>query len=123
MAPRTIAALALRPTGNKQGGWFYLSLSTGRKMNRLHVTKLPMPDHVIERIHRMARRNKSGIEFRDQHNNVIPDDDYNSDNDSDYSPSDSDLADSENRNSTSSLLSVDNGNDDLTNENEIDKAL
>ena len=26
MAPRTIGALALRPTGNKQGGWFYLSI-------------------------------------------------------------------------------------------------
>ena len=51
MAPRTIAVLALRPTGNKQGGWFYLSLSTGRKINRLHVTKVPMPDHVINRIH------------------------------------------------------------------------
>ena len=63
MAPRTIGALALRPTGNEQGGWFYLSLSTGRKINRLHATELPMPNLVVDRIHQMARRNKSGLEF------------------------------------------------------------
>ena len=66
MAPRTIGALALRPTGNEQGGWLYLSISTGRKINRLHATELPMPDHVIDAVHQMARRNKPSIKFRDQ---------------------------------------------------------
>ena len=51
MALRTIGALALRPTGNEQGGWFYLSISTGRKIKRLHATKLPMPDHAIDAVH------------------------------------------------------------------------
>ena len=73
MAPRTIGAIALRPTGNEQGGWFYLSLSTGRKINRLHASELPMPEHVIDQVHRMARRNKSGIEFRNRINNLMED--------------------------------------------------
>lgn len=34
MAPRTIGALALRPTGNAQGNFYFFSLSTGRIINR-----------------------------------------------------------------------------------------
>ena len=121
MAPRTIAALALRPTGNKQGGWFYLSLSTGRKINRLHATVLPMPDHVIDRVHRMARRNKSGITFRNRNNDIIPDDnDNNSDNDSDYEPTETNSIDSNNNSSSSLLSSNDDNDDNAYNVNEVD---
>ena len=34
MATRTIGALALRPNGNLQGGHLFLSLSTGRVIDR-----------------------------------------------------------------------------------------
>eukprot|EP00957_Ditylum_brightwellii_P136668 10422235-Ditylum_brightwellii.AAC.3 len=34
MAPRTVGAIALRPTGNLQGGYFFFSLSSGRRINR-----------------------------------------------------------------------------------------
>jgi hypothetical protein len=55
MTPRTIGALALRPTGNAQGTWYFLSLSTGRRLKRNHATKLPMPHEVVNCVHRMAR--------------------------------------------------------------------
>ena len=41
--PHTIGALALRPTGNVQGGYFFFSLTTGKVINRMHWTTIPMP--------------------------------------------------------------------------------
>jgi hypothetical protein len=55
MTPRTIGALALRPTGNAQGTWYFMSLSMGHVLKRNHATKLPMPHEVIDSMHRMAR--------------------------------------------------------------------
>jgi hypothetical protein len=46
----------MRPTRNAQGNYYFLSLSTGRIINRAHITKLPMPDDVIKRVHVLARR-------------------------------------------------------------------
>ena len=54
MNPRTVGALALHPTGNAQGSFYFMSLSTGRVLNRLCGTVLPMPDDVIDGVHRMA---------------------------------------------------------------------
>jgi hypothetical protein len=34
MATRTVGAIALRPTGNAQGNWYFMSLLTGRILNR-----------------------------------------------------------------------------------------
>ena len=51
---RTVGAIALRPTGNQQGGYFFMSLHTGRIINRLHATKLPMPS-VITRVEQLAK--------------------------------------------------------------------
>jgi hypothetical protein len=67
MAPRTTGALAVRPTGNAQGNYYFFSLSTGRIINRAHATKLPMPDDVIERVHALAHRQKAnpGLVFLD----------------------------------------------------------
>ena len=52
---RTVGAIALRPTGNQQGGYFFMSLHTGRIINRLHTTKLPMPSEVIIRVEQLAK--------------------------------------------------------------------
>ena len=52
---RTVGAIALRPTGNQQGGYFFMSLHTGRVINRLHTTKLPMPAEVIIRVEQLAK--------------------------------------------------------------------
>ena len=51
----TVGAIALRPTGNQQGGYFFMSLHTGRIINRLHATKLPMPAEVITRVDQLAK--------------------------------------------------------------------
>ena len=52
---RTVGVIALRPTGNQQGGYFFMSLHTGRIINRLHATKLPMPAEVITRVDQLAK--------------------------------------------------------------------
>ncbi len=54
MAARAIGALALRPTGNLQGGHYFFSLMTGKRLHRTHWTELPMPAEVKDRIHALA---------------------------------------------------------------------
>ena len=61
MAPCTIGAIPLRPTGNEQGGWYYLSLNTGRGINCLHATELPMPKDVVSCIHQLAHSHPKGL--------------------------------------------------------------
>ena len=70
---RTVGAIALRPTGNAQGGYFYLSLKTGRRLNRGFCTPLPMPAEVIDRIHAIAKTAPEDLIFRDRNNNPLPD--------------------------------------------------
>ena len=41
MAPRMIGALALRPTGNALGSFYFFSLSTGRVITRNRATPSP----------------------------------------------------------------------------------
>ena len=89
--PRTIGALALRPTGNVQGGYFFFSLTTGKVINRMRWTQLPMPKEVVERVERMARQEHAGttLLFEDRdHNEIIEPDQEDDDNDSDYDPND-----------------------------------
>jgi hypothetical protein len=71
MATCTTGAIALRPIGNIQGGYYFFSLSTGRVLNRNHWTALPMPAEVIARIHALARRNINGLDFGDRFGNPI----------------------------------------------------
>ena len=52
---RTVGAIALRPTGNQQGGYFFMSLHTGHIINCLHTTKLPMPSEGIIRVEQLAK--------------------------------------------------------------------
>ena len=80
MNPRTIGAIPLRPVGNGQGSFYFLSITTGRVLNRQHATALPMPDEVIDKIHRMARQQKNnpGLIFTDW--NLNPDE-YDDDED------------------------------------------
>lgn len=47
MGSRTVGALALRPTGNAQGGYYFFSLSTGRVINRNRATKLPIQQRIL----------------------------------------------------------------------------
>ena len=59
MGPRTVGAIATRPTGNSQGGYYFIRLDTGRRINRRSWTALPMPDAVRDQVHRLARRAKA----------------------------------------------------------------
>ena len=95
MATRTVGALALRPTGNAQGGYYFFSLVTGRVINRNRWTEIPMPADVITRVHALARRNPRGCTFSNRH--LVPfvlDDDFvDDDDDSTYVPEDAELDD------------------------------
>jgi hypothetical protein len=51
---RTTGAIALTPTGNAQGGYNFMSLTTGRKLSRQQWDELPMPDGVIDKVERMG---------------------------------------------------------------------
>ena len=77
MTSQTVGALALRPTGNVQGGFYFLSLSTSRVLNQLRAMALPMPDHVVDQVHRMARQQKAnpGLLFGNRSVGVVNDED------------------------------------------------
>ena len=79
MNPRTVDALALHPVGNGQGSFYFLSIATGRILNRLHATALPMPDDMFDKIHRMAQQQKNnpGLVFAYCNLNL---DEYDNDN-------------------------------------------
>ena len=53
-APRTIDAICFGPSGNLQGGYELLSLSTSRIVKHISFTELPMPTEVVDLIDRMA---------------------------------------------------------------------
>jgi hypothetical protein len=45
--PRTIGAICLGPTGNVQGGFYFMSLQSGLKISRRSWDRIPMPNTVI----------------------------------------------------------------------------
>ena len=65
MAPRTIPAICLGPTGNLQGSYFFFSLVTGLVIKRRLWSELPVPDAVIKRVAYYATKSGSpqGILF------------------------------------------------------------
>ena len=113
MTHRTTGAIALRPTGNQQGGQHFMSLNTGKRIHRFAWSTLPMPADVIERVHVLARRSMAastvlfertdGEVFAPDLDNNLPDDadpdpfgpplldptdDTTDDDDSTYAPGD-----------------------------------
>jgi hypothetical protein len=49
------------PTGNAQGGYYFLSLTTGRRLSRQQWDELPMPDGVIATVEAMAAAQSQAI--------------------------------------------------------------
>ena len=92
MAAQTIGAIALRPTRNTQGGYFFFSLTTGRVLNRGRWTSLPMPNEVIDWVHRMAHQEhgNNGLLFEDRNHNPLVDPYDDSEDDSTYHPEEED---------------------------------
>ena len=117
MNPRTVGALAVRPVGNGQGSFYFLSISTGRVLNRLHATALPMPDDIIEKIRRMARQQKSHPVLIFANRNLHPDEgeyaDDDDDDDESYRPDDDDDNPDDD--------SDDDDDDDNPNDDNVDK--
>ena len=93
MATRTSGALAMRPAGNSQGGYYCYSLDTGRILNRNWWTVLPMPNAVKQRVTVLAKNSDAGVTFTDRIGNPYLD--LEEDDDPDYvddeSVSDTDL--------------------------------
>ena len=61
MQERNTGAIALRPTGNAQGAYFIMSLTSGRRLNQQSFNPLPLPQDVINGIHCLTRRNLKGL--------------------------------------------------------------
>ena len=98
MSPRTIGAIYMCPTGNEQGGNYFMSLNTGRLLNRNNTTPLPMPIEFIDHVHRISHRAPVRITFADINNVAFPEisdddevfdvsDSYSNDSDNDDDPS------------------------------------
>ena len=71
MNSRMVGAITLHLVGNGQGSFYFLSVTTRRVLNPLHTTALPMPDEVIDKLHRMARQQESnrGLVFAERNLN------------------------------------------------------
>jgi hypothetical protein len=50
MTVRTLGAICLGPSGNEQGGHWFLSLPTGMRIHRHKWTALPLPDDAVTRV-------------------------------------------------------------------------
>ncbi len=56
MEPRTKWGICLGPTGNMQGSYKFMSLSTGNKIIRHKFTKMPMTESVMKQIDKWAKK-------------------------------------------------------------------
>jgi hypothetical protein len=117
MATRTTGAIALRPMGNEQGGYYFLSLSTGQRLKRYQWTELPMPKEVIDRVHTLARRSKANrnLTFKWRDGTAIEDEQDADDADGNslgFSDSDDDASDSKDNSSDESANDNDSENGD-----------
>ena len=98
MSQRTMGAICLGPTGNRQGGHWFLSLTSGSRVRRNHWTDMPMPQDVIARVNAIGLRQKmpSKITYANRYGNEIEDTleqishDYDSDDDSTYASTNDD---------------------------------
>jgi hypothetical protein len=116
MGARTTGAIALRPTGNAQGRYYFLSLLSGQRLTRNRWTDLPMPQDVIDRVHVLAWRSKADrdLTFAWRDGTIITDDDDNdNDDDSDWEPdSEDDNSNWEPDSENESVSSVDDDDND-----------
>jgi hypothetical protein len=123
MLTRTTGAIALRPTGNAQGGYNFMSLTTGKRLNCYAWTALPMPGEVIECVHALARQNlangqlmfgwQDGTKIVDMPNDAddLHNEDYDPDEDNDHADDSEDDASGDD-NSQASVLPPVTGVDD-----------
>jgi hypothetical protein len=65
MEPRTKWGICLGPTGNMQGSYKFMSLSTGKKIVRRKFTEMPMTESVMNQIDKWAKKDltQNGLTF------------------------------------------------------------
>ena len=70
---RTNTCICLVPTGNIQGSYWFLNLCTSRQINSHKFTPLPVPTHIIYRVHELTDEGnqKPALGFYDIHGNPI----------------------------------------------------
>ena len=100
MIPRTIGAICLGPTGNVQGGHWFMSLATGARICRHRWTELPLPRDAIDRVNQLgkAQQMPQTMTYANRWGREIPNDllDYYEDDDAtedEYQPSEDDHSD------------------------------
>jgi hypothetical protein len=81
MEPRTRWGICLGPTGNMQGSYKFLSLSTRNKVTQRKFTEMPMTDGVIRMVDSLGKKErcKSGLSFKN-----MKGDEYTFDNEDEY---------------------------------------
>ena len=119
--------MALRPIANAQGGYFFFSLDSSRRVTANQWRQLPIPQQVIDMVHQLARKGReiNSLQFLNRNGNVLEDQDLagvnsisdsmsqdTDDSDSDYTQeSDSDETNNSSDDSSDEGLSVSDGND------------
>ncbi len=68
MEPRTRWVICLGPTGNMQGSYKFLSLSTRNKVTQRKFTEMPMTDSVIRMVDSLGKKKrcKNGLFFKNK---------------------------------------------------------
>ena len=94
MSARALGAICLGTIGNEQDGHYFMSLSTGQRIERRKLTELSMPADVIEHVNQFGRRQEMPkiITFANQLGCELSDypDDINDDHISAYDDDDDD---------------------------------
>jgi hypothetical protein len=70
---RTKGAIYLGPSGNLQGGFKFVALSSSNKCFRCSWDVIPMPDLVIDRVNTLGRDQPQHTTFTDRHGRLIGD--------------------------------------------------
>jgi hypothetical protein len=69
--PRTQGAICLGPSGNIQGGYYFMSLRSGLKITRYSWTLIPMPDTVIDQVNTLGSAEPEILSFADRRGRKI----------------------------------------------------
>jgi hypothetical protein len=103
MSPRTVGALAMRPSGYEQGSWLFFSLKSGRIVVQNHATLVPIPDDATDQVHNWVRRQGTnrGLIFGDRNgltvvDDIVLDDDEDNDDDPQYIEDEDEIEDDDN---------------------------
>jgi hypothetical protein len=95
---RSLGAIALLPTGNAQGDYYFLSLSTGARISRHNWTEVPLTDTAIARVEALAFADgqpliqERGLVVEWRHDHPIDDHEYDADYHAPAPVSDDDFA-------------------------------